>query len=130
MPPCITAPHLGAQPNRREPMLGGLASEYSPNRLAPTKVQVNNQSSFRPGQDRGYFLATEVGPQPERAANSQRDLKWRGLKDLIVCQRGIGPAAEVAADLIQAAAPGPAGHPRQCAANGEYAGPRPVKAPG
>ena len=92
-------------------MLGGLASEHSAGGVTPAKVQVNNQSSAWPGQDRGYFRPREVGPGPGRAASIQRDLKWRGLKDLIVCQRGIGPAAEVAAGLIQAAAPGPAGHP-------------------
>ena len=65
------------------------------------------------GRDRIAAISwpREVGPQPGRATNIQRDLKWRGLKDLIVCQRGIGPAAKVAAGLIQAAAPGPAGHP-------------------
>ncbi len=84
------------------------------------------------GRDRiaGVSWQRKVGPQPGRPASIQRDLNCRGRKDLIVCQRGIGPAAEVAAGLDPGSGTGPGGPPAQSAARGQYAGPRTGKALG
>ena len=110
IPPRITATHLGAPAEPPKPVLG-LASKYSPGRATPAKCRsITNPPC---GRDRIAAISWQqkVGPQPGRAANSQRGPELPRLKDLIVCQRGIGPAAEVAAGLIQAAAPGSPGHP-------------------
>ena len=131
---CDTAPHhrnpCRRPANHRKPMLGGLASEHCPGRVTPAKVQVNNRSSAWPGQDRGYFLATEgwttAGPgsqhpaRPElpRAEGPDRVPAWDW------------PGSGGGGRLDPGIGSGPGGPPAQSAATGQYAGPRPVKALG
>jgi hypothetical protein len=60
--PRITATHLGAQPNHRKPVLGGLASEYSPGRVTLAKVQRSRFAGVNGG--RHHYRVTMVGGSP------------------------------------------------------------------
>ena len=129
IPPHITATHLGAPAEPPKPVLG-LASKYSPGRATPAKCRsITNPPC---GRDRIAAISWQqkVGPQPGRAANSQRGPELPRAEGPDRVSAWDWPGSRGGGRLDPGSSTGLGGPLAQSAASGQYAGPRPVKALG
>ena len=128
-----TAPHHrnpSRCPSRTTETRAGPGQQKPPGRATPAKCRsITNPPC---GRDRIAAISWQqkVGPQPGRAANSQRGPELPRTEGPDRVSTRDWPGSRGGGRPDPGSSTGLAGPPAQSAARGQYAGPRPVKAPG